>query len=128
MELEALQEVNEKIETRGGRLVAISPQLDKYSKQVVKKHQLTFPVLGDKDNKTAAQFGLVFTLPEPLQELYTSFGLDLPRFNGNDSWTLPLPGRFVVGTDGIIKNREVHPDYTRRPEPAEIPELLSSLA
>ena len=108
--------------------MAISPQLDKYSKQVVKKHQLTFPVLTDKDNKTASQFGLVFTLPEPLQELYTGFGLDLTRFNGNDSWTLPLPGRFAIGSDGIIKNRAVHPDYTTRPEPAEIPDLLSSLA
>lgn len=127
MELEALQEVIGDIKARGARLVAISPQLEKYSVQVVKKNQLSFPVLGDKNNETASQLGLVITLPEPLQKLYTSFGIDLPRFNGNESWTLPLPGRFIVDSDGIIRNRAVHPDYTRRPEPTEIANVLRSL-
>jgi hypothetical protein len=48
----------------------------------------------------------------------------LPAFNGDDSWTLPMPGRFVVGTNGIVRYAEVNPDYTKRPEPdALIPAL-----
>lgn len=111
----------------GANVIAISPQLQKYSKQIVKKHNLTFPVLNDSDNETAAKCGLTFTLPEKLKALYNSFGIDLERFNGNDSWSLPMPARFIIGTDGVIKDVAAHPDYTQRPEPMEIIGILQSL-
>lgn len=107
--------------------MAISPQLPKYSKQVVKKNNLTFPVLADIDNKVASLFGLTFTLPEKLQEIYSNFGIDLQRFNGIDSWQLPLSGRFIIDSQGVIRNMEVHPDYTQRPDPSEILDILQSL-
>jgi peroxiredoxin len=102
----------------------ISPQLAKYSRQVVKKHNLTFSVLGDTGNRVAAAFGLTFSLPEALQKLYSSFGIDLPRFNGDDSWTLPLPARFVLDASGTVTDAEAHPDYTQRPDPEGIVDLL----
>lgn len=101
--------------------------MPKYSKQVVKKHELTFPVLADDANTVATQFGLTFSLPQPLLEIYSDFGIDLARFNGNESWTLPLPGRFIIDSQGIIQNREVDPDYTRRPDPTEIAGILKNL-
>lgn len=127
MELEALQEVYSQILEMGGSLVSISPQLNKYTKQVVKKHGLTFPVLADKDCEYSEQLGLNFVLPEKLQEVYTAFGIDLSRFNGNDSWVLPMSGRFIINSDGIIVSSEVSPDHTTRPEPTEIIDILKSL-
>ena len=76
----------------------------------------------------AARFGLAFTLPEELQTIYKDLGLDLPRFNGNDSWQLPMAGRFMTDKKGIIRNVEAHPDYTRRPEPSAIMDYLQSLS
>ena len=102
----------------------ISPQLEKYSKQVSKKNNLTFSVLSDPGNAVAAQFGLVFKLPDDLRGLYSSFGIDLERFNGNDSWTLPMPGRFILDQQGTILSAEVDPDYTKRPEPSDIIKIL----
>jgi peroxiredoxin len=107
--------------------VAISPMLEKYSRQMAEKHQLGFPLLLDPGNKTAGEFGLVHTLPEYLRETYTRFGLDLPRFNGDESWTLPLPARYIVSPDGIIRHAEVGTDYTVRPEPEETLNLLRKL-
>jgi peroxiredoxin len=104
----------------------ISPQLDKYSKQVAKKHNLTFSVLCDKGNKVASQFGLVFSLPGDLRGLYSNFGIDLERFNGDDSWTLPMPGRFILNQEGTILSEDVNPDYTKRPEPDDIIEILKA--
>ena len=69
MELEALQETAADIKAQGASLVVISPQLEKYSKSMVKKHNLTFPLLRDEDNQLAAQFGLAFTLPNDLAGL-----------------------------------------------------------
>lgn len=111
----------------GGSIIAISPQLTKYTKPVVKKYKLAFPVLTDKDNTVAGEFGLVFTLPEKLQEVYNEFGTDLQRFNGNNSWELPMPARFIIDSTGVIRSTEVHPDHTIRPEPADIVELMKSM-
>ena len=108
-------------------MVVLSPQQAKYSKQVAKKNQLTYGVLADPGNQVAAQFGLVHSLPDNLRALYTKFGLDLVRFNGDDKWQLPLPGRFILDRQGTVIHRDVHPDYTKRPEPSEILNILASI-
>jgi peroxiredoxin len=46
--------------------------------------------------------------------------IDLTRFNGDESWELPVPATFVVDTTGTIVYASAHPDYTVRPEPAEV--------
>jgi len=127
VELEALQEVSGQVQGQGGSIVAISPQLNKYTKQVVKKHSLTFPVLADKDNGYANALGLLFSVPEKLKEIYLGLGIDLQRFNGNDTWELPMSGRFIIDTQGIVRNADVHPDHTIRPEPTEIVELMTAM-
>jgi peroxiredoxin len=90
------------------------------SRKSTRVNGLDFPILSDPGNATAAAFGLRFALPDYLIELYKSLKNDLPAFNGDRSWTLPMPGRFVIGHDGVIRYAEVNPDYTRRPEPADM--------
>ncbi len=104
--------------------MAISPQQSKYSAQIARRHKLSFPVLGDPGNAFAAKLGLVFTLPADLKEVYDNFGIDLERFNGDASWTLPMPARFVVDSDATVRSSNVNPDYTSRPEPGELLEIL----
>lgn len=120
LELQALQSVLGDFTAAGARLVAISPQNRINSRKSVRENGLDFPILSDPGNIVAAAFGLRFALPAYLIELYTSLGNTLPQFNGDDSWTLPMPGRFVIGSDGVIAYAEVNPDYTRRPEPADM--------
>lgn len=127
MELEALQETAEDIKAQGASLVVISPQLEKYSQSMVKKNNLTFPLLKDEENSLASQFGLTFTLPDDLADLYRKFGIDLVRYNGNDLWSLPLPGRFILNQKGKVVSAEADPDYTHRPEPSEIVETLNKM-
>lgn len=107
--------------------MAISPQREEFSRQLTKKHNLTFPLLRDHDNVYAKQLGIAFRLSEDLRNLYQDLGIDLERYNGNDSWTLPLPAGFVVDTEGIIQVAEVSADYTVRPEPEDLLEALSRL-
>ncbi len=114
-------------EAAGATLVALTPNVERFVRQMVRKHQLTFPVLLDKGNAVAARFGLVYTLPDYLKELYLGFGNDLSRFNGDDSWTLPMPARFVIDRDGIIRSADVSPDYTVRSEPAKAVAAVKTL-
>lgn len=67
----------------------------------------------------AAKLGLVFPFADDLREAYRGLGIDLAKYNGDSSWTLPMPARFVVTGDGVIRSVESDPDYTVRPEPDE---------
>jgi peroxiredoxin len=120
MELQALEAALPAIRELGASLVAISPQIKANSRKSVRQNELSFPILSDSKNDVAAAFGLRFTLPDYLVELYKSFGNDLPKINDDPSWTLPMPARFVIGTDGVITYAEVNPDYTLRPDPSEL--------
>lgn len=120
MELQALQSASPEIIAAGANLVAISPQTPANSRKSVRQNALGFPILSDPENATAAAFGLRFAMPDYLIELYKSLKNDLPSFNGDPSWTLPMPARFLVGQDGRILYANVEPDYTRRPEPEDM--------
>jgi peroxiredoxin len=128
MELQALQEVLPAFRALGAQLVAISPQDGVNSRKSMRDNGLDFPIFSDPGNATAAAFGLRFALPGYLVELYKSLKNDLPAFNGDASWTLAMPGRFVIGQDGIIRYAEVNPDYTHRPEPSDMLPALRTLA
>ena len=95
----------------------------------MKKNQsLGFDLLTDAGNAYAASLGLRFTLPADLQPVYRSFGIDLVKTNGDESQTLPMPGRIVVDRQGIVRAVDVDPDYTRRPEPAATLDQVRALA
>ena len=127
LELQALQETLPEITARGARLVAISPQTAANSRKSQRDNQLGFPILSDTNSDVAHAFGIRFALPDYLVELYKSFKNDLPTLNNDPSWVLPMPARYVVGTDGIIAYAEVNPDYTRRPDPSELLPVLDRL-
>ncbi len=84
---------------------------------MIEKNGLEFDILSDAGNDYAAALGLRFTLPPELQAIYRGFGIDLPACNGDDSWTLPMPARFVIDRTGLVRAADVDPDYTVRPEP-----------
>jgi peroxiredoxin len=88
---------------------------------------LSFTLLRDFGNRVAEAYGLVFTLPDDLREIYLKFGIDLARGNGDGTWRLPIPARFVIDRQGIIRAVDADPDYTRRPEPAQTVEALKGL-
>jgi peroxiredoxin len=112
-----LQQVTGTLKELGATIVAITPQPPEASRELIDKHKITFDLLSDHRNAFAAKLGLRFTLPDDLKQVYRGFGLDLAAKNGEDSWTLPMPGRFVVDRSGIVRVVDVDPDYTHRPEP-----------
>ena len=128
MELEALQETYSEISAQGAELVVITPELERYTRALHRKLNLSFDILTDLHLKVAEQFGLVFTLPDYLRELYKSFGSTLDRFNDEPGYRLPIPARYIVDQRGIICAADVSADYTIRPEPAETLGRLRNLA
>jgi peroxiredoxin len=107
--------------------VVISPQLEEFNRKLAKEKHLTLQLLSDPGNRVARKFNLVFTLPDDLQKIYLGFGIDLQKFDGDASWTLPLPARLVIDRSGIIRSADVNADYTIRPEPRETVRVLRCL-
>jgi peroxiredoxin len=124
MELQALEAAKSQFDKYGASLVAISPQTAPNSRKSIRQNKLSFPIVSDVKGKVGAAFGLRFDLPDYLVELYKGLKNDLPAFNDDPSWTLPMPARYVIGQDGTILYSEVNPDYTHRPEPEDMIPVL----
>ena len=114
-----MQQVTGVLKELGATICAISPQPPEATKPLIEKHKISFDILSDRGNDYAAKLGLRFKLPDDLKQVYLSFGNDLAVRNGEDSWTLPMPGRFVIDRNGIVRAVDVDPDYRYRPEPDE---------
>jgi peroxiredoxin len=127
MELEALQEIDSEVRALGARIVAFTPELERYTRSVHKKLNLTFDLLSDLHLKTAEQFRLVFVLPDYLRDLYKSFGSTLDRFHDESEYRLPMPARYVIDKEAVIRAADVNADYTIRPDPSETVRQLRTL-
>ncbi len=128
MELNALQRWLPEIEAAGGKLVAVAPELPDKSLTTREKSNLQFEVLSDQGNEVARAFGLVFELPEALRPIYAKIGIDIPAYNGDESFEIPMPATYIIGRDGEIRYAFVDADYTQRLEPEVIVQELRQLA
>jgi len=125
--LRAYQDSLAEIKALGATLVAITPELADASLSTTEKNELQFEVLTDTNAKYAKDLGLVFTLPEELRPVYSSFGIEVEEHNGANQFDLPLAATFVVAQDGTIASAFVEEDYTLRQEPSEVIKVLKSL-
>lgn len=107
------------------QIVAISADTAKYSKKLRDDSGASFPFLTDVGNGYAMMLGLSFALGEELAAMLGADACDIPAFHGTESWVLPIPATFVVGSDGFITARYVNPDFRQR---MEIDALRSAVA
>lgn len=128
LELKALEAAAEEIRARGATLVAVSMQGAADSRKSQKDNGLSFPILTDKNGELAEKLGIRWTLQDYVVPVHVGFGVELPNIHGDGQWNLPMPARYVVDTTGTIAYAEVNPDYTRRPEPADLFPVLDDLA
>lgn len=127
VDLRALEAVAQDIRATGTSVVAISPQTANASSGPLQLENLSFPCLVDKGARVARAFGLRWKLSQELQAAELETGLDLAVVNGEPSWTLTMPARYVIGTDGIVEYADVSADYTRRGDPTELLPVLGHI-
>lgn len=128
LELKALQAIIHEIEERGARLVAVSPELYKFTEEFAERHKLHYDLYTDLGNRAAKVFGLEFKLPEGLREALQLMNIDIADRNDECAWILPIPATFIISKEGVIAHSYVNADFTRRMEPADILVELDKLA
>ena len=127
MELDTLKKATEEFKALSDTFIANSPQLQSFKREFTEEKKLTFEILSDPGNEVAQRYGIKYKLPEDLREVYLQFNIDLPKYNGDDSWTLPLPARLVIDQEGIIRYAAINADYTVRPDPEETIAALKNM-
>ncbi len=125
--LRAYQDALPAIQAAGGDLLAITPQPAGTCSIVAERDLLAFPMLSDRGNAVAEQYGVAYEPPPAVRHLYIRLGHDLPRLNDTGNWRVPLPATFIVGQDGRVVRAHVEPVAHRRLEPAEVIRTLETL-
>ena len=127
LELSALQRRLPEFEALGAQLIGVSPETPDTSLSTIERSQLGFEVLSDQGNRIATLYGLLMEVDATLRPMYLAAGFDLPAFNGDPSWQLPLPATYVIAGDGRVVAAFVDKDYTHRMEPDAIVDALRGL-
>lgn len=127
MEMKALQTVQAKIEDCGARLVGMAPETPDKALSTAERNGISIDILSDAGNRVAEALGLVFELPQALRPIYEKFGIDIPAYNGDQSFKLPVPATYIIGQNRVIAYAFVNADYTERLEPSEIVAKLSEI-
>ena len=122
--IDTLAKAQQRIEGLGARMVAIVPESGPFAAEMKFDSNVKFPILSDMDNGYALSLNLAIWVGTEMEEYMTKLGRQLPKYQGNDSWMLPIPATFVVAKDGRIKARFVDPDYRKR---MAIEDLIAAL-
>jgi len=128
LEMKALHDALPQIEASGARLVGMAPETPDNAMATAERHRIRIDILSDAGNRVAERLGLVYELPEVLRPIYQGLGIDIPAYNGDDSFALPVPATYIVRRDGVVAHAFVDSDYTQRMEPAEIVARLEAFA
>jgi peroxiredoxin len=122
--INTLARAQSRIEGKGASLVAIVPDREQYAAEMKTDSQAKFPILSDIDHGYAMSLNLAIWVGQEMEEFIAARGHALPKYQGNESWMLPIPATFVVGQDGRIIARFVDPDYRNR---MAIEDLMAAL-
>lgn len=98
------------------QIVAISAEIQAYTRALKTEARAGFPFLTDFGNGYALSLNLAIWVDDAMSSMIAGSGKDIPQYQGHEGWILPIPSVFVVGQDGLIKARHVDPDYRRRLE------------
>ena len=107
-----------------GNIIGLVPDLKKEIKKTKRTHQLSFPIYRDENHKIGRSFGLAFKVDKKILVMYKGFNIDLKKSQGGSGDELPMPGTYVIDTNGKIVYAFVDADYTKR---APLEEVMNAL-
>jgi peroxiredoxin len=122
LNVRAVIEAMGRIRAAGGQVVAIMPETQAFAGKFKADSAAPFSVLTDLDNGYALSLNLAIWLGAEIQKLLSYH--DMASFHGNEGWVLPIPATFVVGRDGLVRERFVDPDFRKR---MAIDDLIAAL-
>jgi peroxiredoxin len=118
LNIASIAEIEDQV--RPARVIGISTETQRFTKQMRRDTKASFPILTDVGAGFALSINLAIWVPPRMSQMIAAAGWDIPLYQGGGDWILPIPAVFVVGMDGRIAARHVDPDYRRRMELSEL--------
>jgi peroxiredoxin len=120
----ALAQIAETAGALGAQIIAITPESRRFTKALDADTSGAIPILADIDNGYALTVNLAIWVDQDMSSLISGAGWDIPAYQGNDAWILPIPAIFVLDRSGVVIARHVNADYRER---ADIDDVIASL-
>jgi peroxiredoxin len=114
-ELATVERAMDLLLSRGGSIVGISRYEGKAMSSLNPDASLGFPMLNDLAGAVMDAFGLRSTASADQTDPHRG------------DWN-PVPARFVIAPDGVVAYGDADPDYTRRPDAAELAPVVWRIA
>jgi peroxiredoxin len=126
LEYKAQQDKLPELQSKNTTLISISPELPSNAKDKIAETGITYPILFDKGNEVARKFGIVYTLSDEFKALTKQvFNSDVAIYNGDSSYTLPLPATYIINQQGTIIYAFLNPSWVERAEPEDYISVLN---
>jgi peroxiredoxin/nucleoside-diphosphate-sugar epimerase len=119
LQLKAYERIMHEIKTAGAQLIAISPQTPDQSLSMKEKHELSFFVLSDANNKTAENYNLKYKLPDFQQAIQKRSGIELHQYNGDHTFELPVTATYIIDKKGTVIAGASEINHRTRMEPSD---------
>jgi peroxiredoxin len=127
VDLTAIETASRQIRSAGASIVAVSQQTPAESLKTILLNGLSFGSLVDKQGRIANAFGLRWKVSAEFWAVQEECGADRTAFNDEAAWTLTMPARYIVGSDGTVAYADISVDYTQRGDPSELLPVLDRL-
>ena len=127
--LQAFQDNIQDIHDTGqAKVIAVSPQKRSYMQEFHREHQLSFPILYDKDHSVMKDYKVFFHVTDKYNDyIEKAKGNRIEIFNGDKEPVMPVPATYLIGQDKIIKYIHYDPNYKKRSDVKEVMTHLSSV-
>ncbi|MDQ6433897.1 peroxiredoxin-like family protein [Mesorhizobium sp. LHD-90] len=104
----------------GAVLVGVSPQVPEKLVEIKQRHDLSFLVATDRDNRLGRRFGILYSFDEASRRSSLESGTPIGEVTGTGTWELPMPAVVVIDRSGTVRFADVSPDWLVRTEPLDI--------
>ena len=120
-----LQENLEKLESKGIRVLVVTPEKSNKIEETTKNFQSTFSILHDVDNKIMNDYKVAFEVNEQNVLNYLNFTQKkIEEYNEINNNILPVPATYLIDKNALISYVHYNPDYKKRASFDEIMKLL----
>ena len=100
------------------------PERQQFAATFKAEGDVQYPVLTDIDNGYALSLNLAIWVGDEMRQILAAGGRNVPDYQGNQTWVVPIPATFVIARDGRIAARFIDPDYRKR---MAVEDLLAAL-
>jgi peroxiredoxin len=105
-------------------LVGISPQPITLLHEIVKRHQIPFPIASDENLGLSRALGITYVFNDASRKSSEVNGGTSQALNGTSSWELPKPAVIIIDQHRVVRFADVSPDWIVR---TEAPAILDAL-